>query len=115
MSEITNPSTPLRMNDGERGRTITQKSLEHLAELSRLELTEHEKEKLLKDLESILSHFKELEAVDTQDVQPMAGGTTEKNAMRDDEERIQTLSGERSVEQFPEKEQRYLKIPPVFE
>ena len=50
------------------GKTINKKVVENLAELSRLDLTDHEKEKLVKDLNSILDYVKELEKVPTQGI-----------------------------------------------
>ncbi len=93
---------------------LDKKHLEHLAVLARIELHAHEEEKLLKDLEKILEHFKELQEVNTDNVAPMAGGTELKNVTRGDLIREDRLLLERAVEAFPEKEGRYLKVPPVF-
>ena len=94
--------------------TIGKRELEHLAKLARIELDPKEEEKLLKDLGNILDHFKELQALDTSNVEPMAGGTDLKNVFREDDERENTNRGA-GVEAFPEKQDGYLKIPPVFE
>jgi aspartyl-tRNA(Asn)/glutamyl-tRNA(Gln) amidotransferase subunit C len=94
---------------------ISKQELEHLAELARIELHEHEKEKLLKDLEKILAHFAELKAVNTEGVIPVTGGTELKNVFREDELCEDRFSPDRSVDAFPEKEGRHLKVPPVFE
>lgn len=93
---------------------INKTVLEHLAKLARLELQKSEEEKLLADLSKILDHFKELQELDTSNVPPMTGGTDLKNVFRDDEERESTNRGE-GVDAFPEKENGFLKIPPVFE
>ena len=93
---------------------ITKQTLEHLAKLSRIELDPQEEEKLLKDLGEILNYFTELEKLDTADVRPMAGGTDLKNALRNDNERENTDQGI-GTDAFPEKENGFLKIPPVFE
>ena len=93
---------------------IDKKALEHLARLARIELNPGEEEKLLKDLGSILGHFKELEALDTSDVAPLTGGSDLKNVFREDGERENT-SQKAGVEQFPETHEGFLKIPPVFE
>jgi len=93
---------------------ISKHTLEHLAKLARIELDPNEEEKLLADLTEILNYFKELEALDTADVPPMAGGTDLKNSLREDGERESTNRGE-GVESFPESENGFLKIPPVFE
>lgn len=93
---------------------INRKTLEHLTELARIELKAGEEEKLLKDLEKILDHFKELRTLDTEKVEPMAGGTSMKNAFREDEERRNTHQGA-GVQDFPETQSKFLKTPPIFE
>lgn len=97
---------------------IGKRELEHLAKLARIELDPKEEEKLLKDLGSILDHMKELEAVDTAGVAPMAGGTALKNVFREDGEANggpENTNRGAGVEAFPEKESGFLKVPPVFE
>ncbi len=95
---------------------IDKKTLEYLAELGRIELVELEKPKLLKDLQEILNHFQELEKLDTSNVEPMSGGAFQKNIFREDEESVKRqASSVKLTEAFPEKENDFLKIPPVFE
>jgi len=95
---------------------ITKKSLEHLADLARLELSESEKEKFVKDLQKILDYFQELQKLNTDNVQPMAGGTELKNILRADEKyRDKLKEAKNVVDAFPEREKGYLKVPPVFE
>ena len=93
---------------------IDKKTLEHLAELSRIKLDEKEEEKLLEDMRKILAYFDELKSLDTSDVEPMNGGTELKNSFREDEERISTNQGA-GVDAFPETKDGFLKVPPVFE
>ena len=93
---------------------INKKTLRHLAELSRIELTPKEEEKLSKELQKILEHFAELEGLDTQNVPGMTGGTDLKNIFREDEERADTNRGA-GTEDFPESRNGFLKVPAVFE
>ncbi|TSC82808.1 MAG: aspartyl-tRNA(Asn)/glutamyl-tRNA (Gln) amidotransferase subunit C [Parcubacteria group bacterium Gr01-1014_19] len=93
---------------------INKKSLKHLADLAHLELTEKEEEKFLKELESILGHFKELESLDTSNVTPMTGGTSAKNVLRGDLDRQSSLAAAPVVEAFPDKAGGHLKVPSVF-
>ncbi len=93
---------------------LTKRELAHLADLARIELDPKEEEKLLADLGKILDHFKELQALDTAAVPPMAGGTDLKNIFRGDADRENADRGA-GADAFPEKEDGYLKIPPVFE
>jgi len=93
---------------------ISKEELRHLAELARIELDPKEEDKLLRDLGNILDHFKELQAVDTQNVPPMTGGTDLRNVFRSDNERENTNQGA-GAEAFPDRENGFLKVPPVFE
>ena len=93
--------------------SIDKHELEHLAKLARVQLDPQEEEKLLTDLGNILEHFKELQEIDTANVEPMAGGTDLKNIFRADDERESTNRGA-GVEAFPGKERGFLKVPPVF-
>lgn len=92
---------------------INKKTLEYLASLARIELTEKEEEKFLKELEMILSHFEELKALDTSTVMPMSGGTVNRNIFRDDEERENTNKGQ-GKNSFPDEKDGFLKIPNIF-
>jgi len=97
---------------------INKKTLEHLAELSRIKLDEKEVVKLLKDLREIFNYFNLLKEVDTDlsilNIKPLNGGTIDKNVFRS----VETPSDwkkEKLTEQFLENKDNYLKIPPVFE
>lgn len=102
--------------------SISKKELEHLAELARIELDPKEEEKLLTDLDAILSYFKELQALDTANVPPMTGGTDLVNVLRPDSPDDGDGDGGREntnrgagVDAFPESKDGYNKVPPVFE
>ncbi|MCR4328104.1 MAG: Asp-tRNA(Asn)/Glu-tRNA(Gln) amidotransferase subunit GatC [Patescibacteria group bacterium] len=92
---------------------ISTKDLEHLAELARIKLDPTEEAKLLKDLSAILGYFDSLKELEVTNVTPLTGGTTLINVFRDDTERESTNRGA-GEELFPEKENGYLKVPPVF-
>lgn len=97
---------------------INKETLKHLASLARIELDAKEEEKLLKDLGQILEHFKELQELDTANVKPVTGGTNLKNVFREDGESFDKLGAGTNrgagIEAFPEHENGYLKVPPVF-
>lgn len=98
--------------------SIDKKTLEHLAELAKIDLAGHEEEKLLKNFEEILGHFEELKECGTSEVEPMTGGTANKNIFREDDKNIRPqINGapDDLIVAFPEKEGRFLKTPPVFE
>lgn len=96
---------------------INEETVEYLAKLSRVDLEKDEKKKLTGDLEEILSHFEELNEVDTTNVEPMTGGTLQRNVMREDDHDIRSQingSPEDIIAEFPEKARGYLKVPAVF-
>ena len=95
---------------------INKKTLEYLAELSRIELDGRSEEKLLNDLQKILEYFEELKEIDTENIESMAGGTIGKNVFREDgvSDKGQRTN-DKLIEAFPEEEKGYLKVPPVFE
>lgn len=101
---------------------INKQTLKRLSELVRIEIsgkqqeTSDKEEKLLKDLEKILEYFEEFEKVDVENIEPMAGGANLKNVFREDQigEKRQTAN-DKLIDQFPEKEDGYLKVPEVFE
>ena len=100
--------------------SIDDKTLEHLYALARIEPEKngHKRKKLLADLAGILKHFEELEEVDTRGVDPLAGGSFLAGVVRKDEVAGGGPSGDMernaSVDQFPEQENGYLKVPPIF-
>ncbi|TSC96607.1 MAG: aspartyl-tRNA(Asn)/glutamyl-tRNA (Gln) amidotransferase subunit C [Parcubacteria group bacterium Athens0714_26] len=92
---------------------INKKSLEHLAALARIEFKKGEEDKMLKDMEAILEHFKELQKVDTTGVEPMTGGTLLRSITREDAHKNNNTR--RGVELFPDSLDGYLKVPNVFD
>lgn len=88
--------------------------IKRLSELARIELKEEEAESLAGDINQILDYIEELGELDTENVEPMAGGVIHKNIWREDGD-PNPLSGERSVRAFPEEKDGFLRTPPVFE
>jgi len=94
---------------------LTPNDLKNLAALARIELTPEEEGRLLKDLEQILGYVKELESVPTEGVEPVAGGTMHTNTFRSDDAGELALPGDAARKEFPESQDGYLSVPPVFE
>lgn len=51
---------------------VTEQDVAYVAELANLELTDQERQRMLKDLNSILDYIDRLNELDTTDVPPMA-------------------------------------------
>jgi len=97
---------------------INKKTLEYLAELGKIRVDHRSEEKLIKDLGSILKYFEELKEVDTDGVEPLAGGTIRENVLREDEiekNKNYEKTREKIKKAFPEEKEGFLKVPPVFE
>lgn len=94
---------------------ISAGDLKKLSDLARLENDPAEAGKLTADLEKILSHFGELASLDTEKIEPLAGGSFVEDVLRPDEAGKNSLSGDKAKNVFPEKEKSFLKVPPVFE
>ncbi len=98
---------------------ITKKLIDHLARLSRIELTADESKRFIKDLNGIFKHFKELDTLDVKGVNPMIGGAGLKNIFRTD---AVSLSGKAEtvdeegyiIDAFPETHDGYLKVPKIL-
>lgn len=94
---------------------FTKENLRHLAHLAKIELRKDEEEPLAADLAKILDYFSELQKVDTEGVIPVSGGGNSVNVFRKDDPEGRKLPRKSAVEAFPESEDGYLKIPPVFD
>ncbi len=95
---------------------INKQTLEKLAELARIEISGDKEEKLLSDLKAILGHFEELKEVDVSGViSPAKRDAVElTNIFREDEPVESETTAIDLIESFPEKEGRFLKVPPIF-
>ena len=100
---------------------ITRTDVEKIAELSRIELTVEETELFTEQLSSILAHVEKLNELDAENTPPMShcapgGGDVEyakEYAKRDDEVRP-SLGQELAVENAPDAEAGYFKVPRVI-
>lgn len=93
---------------------INKKTLLALSEMARLELQDKEADKILEDLRVILDHFNELQEVDTSSVEAEVVPEKSRKIFREDGERENTDQGA-GKEAFPETENGFLAIPPIFE
>ncbi len=92
---------------------ITKKELDHLAELSRLEIRDKDSQKLEHKLSEILAYFNELKEVNTDEVLPLTSGVNLVNSTREDIEERSKDTGN-GKEQFPKSDNGYLSVPSVF-
>jgi len=93
---------------------VDKKEIEHLAELSRIDLTEEEKESLEKDFEEILGFVQEVDKVQTAEFDKLENASVE-NVLREDE--VTQESGEFSddiLENAPATENGFVKVKKIL-
>ena len=91
------------------------KEIDHLLELARIELSSQEKEKIALDLEKILDYVKQLQELDTNNVEPMTGGTLLQNICREDKVNKQKENISKELKKSTSNlKNDYFKIPPIF-
>jgi aspartyl-tRNA(Asn)/glutamyl-tRNA(Gln) amidotransferase subunit C len=104
---------------------VSEKDVSYVAELAHLELTEDERVRMLKDLNSILGYIDRLNQLDTSDIEPMAqvarrygDRTDEANpflyALRADEP-VPCLPRDEALRNAPATDGTFFKVPKVIE
>ena len=91
---------------------INKEVLEKAAKLSSLVLTDQEKQKTIEEMSKILEHFKELQKVDTEGVEPTYTAVDMVNVWRSDQVSCEQTSGE-LLEVLAETQEGQLKVPQV--
>lgn len=93
---------------------LNRKDVEHVALLSRLDLSENELDKFTGQLDAILEYIDVLNQVDTSAVEPMAHVLEIRNVMRADEVQP-SLPREAALQNAPEAEDGFFKVPKIVE
>lgn len=91
---------------------ITDKQVEDLAHLARLEFNGEEKETIKKDLSRIIDFCDVLQAVDTTNVTPLIYLSEEQNILRDDVVG-EHLDKKYILQNAPLADSDYIKVPKV--
>ena len=93
---------------------VSNKLVEHLAHLSRLDFDEDSKEKMKFDFEKMLDFVAKLEEVDTANVEPLLYMSSELNVLREDKVE-QVLTQEQALKNAPVNDTDYIRIPKVID
>jgi aspartyl-tRNA(Asn)/glutamyl-tRNA(Gln) amidotransferase subunit C len=109
---------------------VTDKDVTYVADLANLELSENERTRMVRDLNSILGHVDSLAELDTKDVPPMAqvsdrfgideskqGSERFAYASREDihEGLRKSLPHDVALENAPDSDGTFFKVPKVIE
>jgi len=90
---------------------IDDKLVEHLSKLSRL--TFEDSERLKEDLQKIIDYFEILAEVNTEGIEPMYTPIEEPCELRKGEPR-QFENAQKIIENFPEKDDKLIKVPGIY-
>ncbi len=93
---------------------IDTKDIEHIAHLSRIELSEIEKETFVCQLSDILSYIEKLGRLNTESVKPMSCATNATNVFREDALES-SLSLDEAQLNAPAAKDVFFKVPKVIE
>ena len=93
---------------------LTKEDVEHVAWLARLELADDEKGRLTDHLNEIISHFAQLQQLDTDQVEPTSHSIPVVNVFREDIS-AQSLSVKDAISNAPEERDDYFVVPQVVE
>ena len=94
--------------------SLSEKEVEHIAELAKIKITEKEKKLFTKQFNEILQFFHQLDEMDTSSIEPTFHVVDIKNRFRDDKIET-TLSTEEALKNAPKKEKNFFKAPKLFE
>ena len=109
---------------------VTEKDVAYVADLANLELSEDERTRMVRDLNSILGHVDTLSELDTKDVPPMAqvsdrygvdeskqGSERFAYASREDihEGLRKSLAHDVALANAPDSDRTFFKVPKVIE
>lgn len=93
---------------------ISTDDVQHLAQLSSLQLEDGEAESLRVDLENILGYIEQLSELNTEGVEPTYQVTDLQNVWRDDVVDDYGLSREALLALAPDAEKNQIKVPKVL-
>ncbi len=92
---------------------ITRDEVAHVARLARLELTEAELDRFTDQLGDVLDHAADVEALDLQDVEPMAHPLPLVNVMRPDVI-VPSIDREEVLAEAPAVEDERFRVPSIL-
>lgn len=93
---------------------ITEKRVQELAHLSRLQFEGESLKKMQNDLEDILAMCEKLKEVDTTGVEPLIYLTNAETVLREDVV-IQTITHEEALRNAPKADSDFFRVPKVID
>jgi aspartyl-tRNA(Asn)/glutamyl-tRNA(Gln) amidotransferase subunit C len=93
---------------------VSHEEIEKIMKLSKLRLSDIEKDKIGKDLNNILNYIDQLNELDLKNVKPLENINDSENIFREDVSE-KWLSTEEGLKNAPDKSSRFFKVPKVLD
>lgn len=93
---------------------VSKETVDRLAELSRLEFSETEKDQIRNDLEKIVGFVEKLSELPVDNVEPLVYMSEEQNVTRPDVPH-QVMGLQEALKNAPKKDSDYIRVPKVLE
>lgn len=94
--------------------SVTEKDVQYIANLAKLQVTEEEAKSYAKDMSSILGYMELLNEVDTSNIEPLEHVIDLDSRFRKDEAKS-PLSHEDALKNAPDADSDYFRVPKVIE
>ena len=93
--------------------SLSREEVEKVAMLARLQLSDAELEVMTSQLGQVLDYIQQLEAIDTDNVEPMAHALDLRNVLADDMLQ-ESLPREKALSAAPKSDDEYFLVPAVL-
>jgi aspartyl-tRNA(Asn)/glutamyl-tRNA(Gln) amidotransferase subunit C len=93
--------------------SITPEQVRHIGLLARIQLSDEDVRRFSRQLGHILEAFDKIQALDTQDVEPMVHPVPIENVLAQDELGT-SLSPDQALANAPARDEDYFKVPKVL-
>lgn len=93
---------------------ISKEQVKHVAELSRLEISEEEADMLTDQLSEIITAAELLNELDTTGVEPITHASDLKNVLRKDEPK-KWITQEEALKNAPDQKDGHFRVPSILE
>jgi aspartyl-tRNA(Asn)/glutamyl-tRNA(Gln) amidotransferase subunit C len=98
----------------DKGYFRTKISVEHIANLARLAVTEEEKKLFGRQLDGILTYVEKLNEIDTKDIEPTSHVLSLDNVVREDVH-ADSLPREDALGNAPDHTDKFYRVPKIIE
>jgi aspartyl-tRNA(Asn)/glutamyl-tRNA(Gln) amidotransferase subunit C len=92
---------------------VTREVVDHIAELAKLRLSEEERDRMTRELNTILAYIDEVMAADTEGIIPLHHVLDMTNVFRDDVPSL-CLPREEALKNAPDRTEEYFRVPRVI-